>query len=481
MNHYRLYVDGQWVEALSGERIDIVNPANGEVVASAAKGDERDARRAADAAHRAFRSWAATPAPQRAEVLLRIYDGMLTHAEELARAVTMEMGKPIREARAEVKLAAEYVRWNAEEAKRIYGSTIPAPLPHKRLHTLRQPVGPAAAITPWNFPISMVTRKLAPALAAGCTVVFKPASQTPGAAVLFFRIAEEAGLPPGAANLVTGSAAKIAGEWVTDARIRKITFTGSTDIGKQLARLAADQVKRVSLELGGHAPYIVFDDADVDLAVEGAVASKFRNNGQTCICANRIYVQRGIHEAFLKKFKARVESLRIGDGMEESTDLGPLVDRAALAKVEEHVRDAVSKGGALVTGGRRLDEHAHAQGCFYAPTIIDQANESMLISSEETFGPVAPVYVFETEEEVIRRANDTPFGLAAYVFTNDLSRAVRVPEALEYGMVGVNDPVMTTVQGPFGGMKESGIGREGGPDGLSDFLETKFISTALRV
>jgi succinate-semialdehyde dehydrogenase/glutarate-semialdehyde dehydrogenase len=371
------------------------------------------------------------------------------------------------------------VRWNAEEARRIYGYTIPAPAAHKRLHTLRQPVGPVAAITPWNFPLSMVTRKIAPALAAGCTVVFKPAAQTPGAAALFFRIAEEAGLPPGVANLVTGNAGKIAREWLTDARIRKVTFTGSTEVGKELAVLAAGQVKRVSLELGGHAPFLVFDDADVDAAVEGAVASKFRNNGQTCICANRFYVQRGIHDVFVRKFKERVEALRVGDGMEEATDLGPLVDRAALAKVEEHVRDALDKGGVLVTGGRRLDERA--RGCYYAPTIIDRADETMRIAGEETFGPVAPVFVFDTEEEAIRRANDTAYGLAAYVYTNDLSRAARVSEALEYGMIGINDPVMTTVQGPFGGMKESGVGREGGPDGLNDFLETKFVSTVIRL
>jgi NAD-dependent aldehyde dehydrogenases len=481
MNAYRLFVNGQWVDAVSGETYRIVNPANGQTVATAALGDERDAERAADAAHRAFRAWANTPAPQRADVLLRIYEGMLAHAEELAKRITAEMGKPIREARAEVKLAAEYVRWNAEEAKRIYGCSIPSPVPHKRLHTLRQPVGPVAAITPWNFPISMVTRKISPALAAGCTVVFKPASQAPGAAVLFFQIAAEAGLPPGVANLVTGSASKIARQWTTDPRIRKITFTGSTEVGKQLTKMAADQIKRVSMELGGHAPFIVFDDADLDLAVEGAIASKFRNNGQTCICANRIYVQKGIRETFVQKFKERVEALRIGDGMDDTVDLGPLVDRGALEKVDEQVRDAVDKGAVVVTGGRRLDEAPFADGCYYAPTILDNADESMRISTEETFGPVAPIYEFETEEEVIRRANDTVYGLAAYFFTNDLSRAARVSEALEYGMVGINDPVMTTVQGPFGGVKESGMGREGGPDSLHDFLETKFVSTVIRL
>jgi len=299
--------------------------------------------------------------------------------------------------------------------------------------------------------------------------------------VLFFQIAAEAGLPPGVANLVTGSASKIARQWTTDPRIRKITFTGSTEVGKQLTKMAADQIKRVSMELGGHAPFIVFDDADLDLAVEGAIASKFRNNGQTCICANRIYVQKGIRETFVQKFKERVEALRIGDGMDDTVDLGPLVDRGALEKVDEQVRDAVDKGAVVVTGGRRLDEAPFADGCYYAPTILDNADESMRISTEETFGPVAPIYEFETEEEVIRRANDTVYGLAAYFFTNDLSRAARVSEALEYGMVGINDPVMTTVQGPFGGVKESGMGREGGPDSLHDFLETKFVSTVIRL
>jgi len=481
MIRHRLFIDGEWQEAESGQWYDIVNPATGETAAVAPYGDERDAEKAADAAHRAFADWAKTPAPVRADILMRIYRGMLDRAEDIARAITAEMGKPIREARGEVGIAAEYVRWNAEEARRIYGYTIPSQVPHKRLHTLRQPVGPVAAITPWNFPISMVTRKVAPALAAGCTVVFKPASQSPGAAAIFFQIAAEAGLPPGVLNLVTGSASRITGQWLADRRIRKITFTGSTEIGKQLARGAADQMKRVSMELGGHAPFIVFEDADLDLAVEGAIASKFRNNGQTCICANRIYVQKSVKEAFVQKLKARVEALRIGDGMDEAVDLGPLVDQAAVRKVEEHVRDAVAKGARVVTGGRRLDEPPFAKGCFYAPTVLDEADETMLISREETFGPVAPVYAFETEEEVIRRANDTVYGLAAYFYTNDLSRAARVSEALEYGMVGVNDPVMTTVQGPFGGVKESGMGREGGPDSLHDFLETKFVSTVIRI
>jgi len=480
MNRHRLYIDGEWKESASGRWKEVVNPATGETAAVTAYGDEQDAALAADAAHRAFEEWAFRPAPERSDVMMRIYSGMLERSEAIARAITEEMGKPIREARAEARLAAEYIRWNAEEARRVYGYTIPSHHAGKRLHTLRQPVGPVAAITPWNFPISMVTRKVGPALAAGCTVVLKPANQSPGAAALFVKIAEEAGLPPGVINLVTGDSRSVAQRWLTDPRIRKITFTGSTEVGKHLLRLAADQVKRVSMELGGHAPFIVFEDADLDMAVEGAVASKFRNNGQTCICANRIYVQRGIREAFVRKLKERVEALRVGNGMDEDVDLGPLVDASAVRKVEEQIRDAVSKGAVLVTGGRRMVDSPYDKGCFYAPTVLDGADDSMLISVEETFGPVAPVYSFETEDEVIRRANNTVYGLAAYVYTNDLSRAARVTERLEYGMIGVNDCVMTTVQGPFGGMKESGFGREGGPDSLHDFLETKFISTVIR-
>lgn len=481
MKEFKLFIDGKWQDAASGQTYEVTNPATGAPSAIAAYGDDRDAKLAVDAASRAFETWASAPASERANLLLAIYDKMLKRADDIAERITVEMGKPIREARGEVLIAAEYIRWNAEETRRVYGQTILPSTPNKRLHTLRQPVGPVAAITPWNFPISMVTRKISPALAAGCTVVFKPASQTPGATALFFELAQEAGLPAGVINLVTGSASKISGQWLSDPRIRKITFTGSTEIGKQLMKQAADQVKRVSMELGGHAPYIVFDDADLEAAVDGAIASKYRNNGQTCICANRLYVQRGIKNAFVSRLKEKVEALVIGNGIGDNVDLGPLVDAAAVAKVEEQVQDALSHGATLVTGGRRLQEGAFAGGCYYAPTILDNATDNMLISTDETFGPVAPIYVFDSEEEVIRRANNTPFGLASYFFTNDLSRAARVAEKLEYGMVGVNDPVMTTVQGPFGGIKESGLGREGGPDSLNDFLETKFVSTAIRI
>lgn len=479
MEKYQLFINGEWQDAASGDFYDVVNPATGETVSIAPYGDERDATKAIDASHAAFREWAELPASERASIMIRMYELMLEQKEELARMISLEMGKPIRESRGEVKIAADYVLWNAEEAKRVYGKTIPGSAKNKRLQAIRQPVGPVGAITPWNFPLSMVTRKIAPALAAGCTIVFKPASQTPGSAVQFFKIAEAAGIPKGVVNLVIGSSSKIGNTLLTDKRIRKITFTGSTEIGKQLMKQAADQVKRVSMELGGHAPLIVFEDADLEKAVEGAIASKFRNSGQTCICANRVYVHESIQEEFTQLFTQKVEAMKIGNGLEEDVELGPVIDQAAVDKVKSHVEDAVKKGALVATGGREYTPDSGEKGFFYAPTILTGVNEEMLISYEETFGPVAPVFTFRTDEEVIEKANNTIYGLAAYFFTKDLSRATRVAEALEYGIVGVNDAVPTTVQGPFGGMKESGMGREGGPDGLDDFLETKFISTVI--
>ncbi|GAX89018.1 NAD-dependent succinate-semialdehyde dehydrogenase [Effusibacillus lacus] len=473
MKYYQLYINGEWVSSVSGNSYEVTNPATQEVVSKAAFGNDRDAALAVEVAHAAFPSWSETPAKERSNILMKIYQLMMERKEELARTITIEMGKPIREARGEVQSAADYVQWNAEEAKRAYGETIPSSFHNKRLLTIRQPVGPVGAITPWNFPLAMVTRKLTPALAAGCSVVLKPATQTPGCAAKLFQIAEEAGLPKGVANLVMGSSSKIGQELLKNPKIRKITFTGSTEVGKLLMKDAADQVKRVSMELGGHAPFIVFEDADLEAAVEGAIASKFRNAGQTCICANRIYVQSSILEEFTSLFKEKVEKMVIGNGLEESTDIGPVIDEKGLVKIQEHVDDALAKGAALVTGGKKCNFKA---GTFYHPTILSQVTDEMLISTEETFGPVAPIYSFDTEEEVIRKANDTNYGLAAYFYTRDLSRAIRVYERLEYGMVGCNDPVPTTVQGPFGGWKESGIGREGGPDGLHDFLETKFVS-----
>jgi succinate-semialdehyde dehydrogenase/glutarate-semialdehyde dehydrogenase len=390
--------------------------------------------------------------------------------------ISLEIGKPIQETRGEVVIAAEYVSWNAEEAKRVYGETIPASVKQKRLLSIRQPVGPVAAITPWNFPLSMVTRKIAPALAAGCTIVLKPASQTPGSAVQFFQIAEEAGLPKGVANLVMGSSGKIGNHFLSNPLIRKITFTGSTEVGKQLLKGATDQVKRVSMELGGHAPFIVFEDADLEKAAEGAIVSKFRNAGQTCICANRIYVQESVVEEFTQIYKQKVEAMVIGNGLDDNTELGPIVDKKGLEKAQQHIHDAVSKGAVLVSGGELLTDGHLENGNFLSPAILANVNEEMAIACEETFGPVAPIFTFQTEEEVLAKANNTQYGLASYFYTNDLGRVIRVYEGLEYGIVGVNDPVPTTVQGPFGGVKESGMGREGGPNGLDDFLETKFVS-----
>jgi succinate-semialdehyde dehydrogenase/glutarate-semialdehyde dehydrogenase len=476
MESYKLFINGEWTDAQSGERYQVINPATQQAVSSAPYGDDRDAAKAIQAATDAFAGWAATPAKERAAIMMKIYHIMLERKEELARMISLEMGKPIRESRGEVGIAAEYVAWNAEEAKRVYGEIIPASVNRKRLLAIRQPVGPVAAITPWNFPLSMVTRKIAPALAAGCTIVLKPASQTPGSAVQFFQIAEEAGLPKGVANLVMGSSGKIGEQILGSPSIRKITFTGSTEVGKQLLKGAADQVKRVSMELGGHAPFIVFEDADLEKAAEGAVGCKFRNAGQTCICANRFYVQESVVEEFTRIFKQKAEAMVIGNSLNEDTVLGPVVDKKGMEKVQQHIHDAVSKGAVLVTGGKFLTDEHLENGNFISPAILTNVNEQMAISYEETFGPVAPIISFKTEEEVLAKANNTSYGLASYFYTNDLSRVIRVYEGLEYGIVGVNDPVPTTVQGPFGGVKESGMGREGGPNGLDDFLETKFVS-----
>jgi len=483
MKQYQLYINGEWMEAESGKRYEVINPVNREAVASVPYGDELDARKAVEAAAAAFREWSITPARDRAALLMNIQDKMLERTEEFAQAIALEMGKPIAQARSEVAIAADFIAWNAEEAKRVYGEIIPASFRNKRLMTVRQPVGPVAAITPWNFPLSMITRKVAPALAAGCTVGLKPASQTPGSAVLFFQLVEEVGMPKGVVNLVTGSANRIAEEFLKNPLIRKITFTGSTEIGKQLIRGAADQVKRVSMELGGHAPFIVFEDADLEAAATGALLCKFRNTGQTCICANRIYVQESVAEEFLKIFVQKVNAMKIGDSMDETTEIGPLVNASGLEKAKEHIRDALAKGAELVCGGDTPPGDIFERGFFLAPTVLRKVTDDMLISSEETFGPVAPIYTFKTEDEVIAKANNTNYGLAAYFYSNDISRIVRVYEQLEFGIIGVNDPGPTNLaaQGPFGGVKESGLGREGGPHSLHDFLETKFISMQLKV
>jgi len=472
MEEKKFYMNGEWLAARSGNSYEVHNPATGELVSEVAYGDGRDARLAIASAANAFEAWSSRTAAERSTFLYKLYSVMLEEKESLAKAITLEMGKPLKEARGEVNIAAEYVLWYAEEAKRVYGEIVSASSANKRIHVIKQPVGPVAAITPWNFPVSMVTRKLAPALAAGCTVVLKPSSHTPNSAIKLFECIEKAGFPEGVANLVIGKSSRIGEEFTSHPKIKKITFTGSTAVGKHLMKAASQQVKRVSMELGGHAPFIVFEDADLEKAAEGAVMSKFRNTGQTCICLNRLFVHRSVKEEFEHIFKEKVEQLRVENGMDETADIGPLIDESALEKVQEHVKDAVDKGATLITGGENVGEGT----LFYKPTILSNVTDEMLIMHEETFGPVCPLYVFDEEDEVIEMANDTAYGLAAYYFTNDLGRAIRVGEKLDYGIIGVNDAVPTTVQAPFGGMKESGLGREGGHQGLTGFLEEKFLS-----
>lgn len=475
-----LFIGGKWTAAASGRRFPVVNPATGQTIAWAADGDSDDARRAVDAAHAAFPTWSRLPALQRGRLLRKAAALMHERKDELARLITLEMGKPWREAKGEVAYAASFLEWFAGEGERVYGDIIPNAVPGKRHLVLKQPVGVVAAITPWNFPAAMVTRKLGPALAAGCTVVLKPAEQTPLTAMALMDIFSDAGVPDGVVNLVTTSdPADVGDALLYDERVRKITFTGSTEVGKLLMRKAADQVKRVSLELGGHAPVIVFDDADIDQAVQGTLASKFRNSGQTCVCANRIYVHEPVYDEFAAKFTAAVQKLKVGGGFDETIDVGPLVDEAALEKVSVHVDDALSKGARLLTGGRRLDEGELAKGLFFAPTVLADVSENMRILREETFGPVAPLIPFRREAEAYELANDSPYGLAAYVFTENISRGLRAAERLEYGIVGLNDGTPSTAQVPFGGFKESGIGREGGPYGIQEFLEVKLVGLAV--
>jgi succinate-semialdehyde dehydrogenase/glutarate-semialdehyde dehydrogenase len=473
-----MYINGEWREAVSGKRKDVLNPATGEPVGSVPVGAREDVAAAIDAAHEAFRTWSKTTAMERSVLLYKAFEKLVAKADEIARILTSEQGKPLAEAKGEVMYAAEFMRWYSEEAKRIYGDTIPASVPNKRIMVIRQPVGVVGAITPWNFPVSMLTRKLGPALAAGCTVVLKPADYTPLTAVKLFQVLEEAGFPPGVVNLVTAKGRDVGAEFLENPKLKKITFTGSTEVGKQLIAGSAKHVKRVSMELGGHAPFIVFDDADLDRAVDACIASKFRNTGQTCICANRIYVQDTVMDEFAAKLAEKTAKLKIGNGLEPGVEIGPLIDQAALEKVEEQVRDALAKGAKLVTGGRRYEREG-LNGAFYEPTVLSHVNGSMTICREETFGPVAPLISFATEEEVIAKANDTEYGLASYVFTRDLGRAFRVSESLEYGIVGLNDPLPSVAQAPFGGWKESGLGREGGRYGMEPFLEIKYISIGL--
>ncbi|MGG3736339.1 NAD-dependent succinate-semialdehyde dehydrogenase [Heyndrickxia coagulans] len=472
MEDYLMYLNGEWTgEGLPKIKVD--NPASGEVIATIPKGGEKEAKLAVDAAHAAFPAWAALSAYERSAYLRTWFELIRQHENELARTMTIEQGKPLKEALGEMRYANGFIEWFAEEGKRVYGETIPASATNKRLFIHKQPVGVVAAITPWNFPAAMITRKVAPALAAGCTVVIKPAKQTPLTALKLAELAAKAGIPKGVMNVITGSAKEIGDTWLADERVRKLTFTGSTEIGKELMRGSADTVKKVSLELGGHAPVIITKHADLDKAAEGTVAAKFRNAGQTCVCSNRIYVQEEVYEAFTKKFTEKVKALRVGDGLAEGTDIGPLIDRNAVEKVEHHVKDAVEKGATVETGGSAKD------GLFFEPTVISNVTDEMICMKEETFGPLAPVTKFTDIDEAIRRANDSIYGLAAYVFTENISEGIQIAEGLEYGIVGLNDGLPSTPQAPFGGFKQSGLGREGGRYGIEEFLEVKYISLGL--
>ena len=465
------YIDGQWVDAKSGDTVKVTNPASNDVIGTVPSLGVAETRAAIEAAAAAFPAWAARTAKDRAGLLRRWHDLMMQNADDLAALMTAEQGKPLAEAKGEVAYAASFIEWFAEEGKRLYGDLIPGHQPDKRILVLRQPVGVVAAITPWNFPAAMITRKAGPALAAGCTFVCKPATQTPYSALAMAELAHRAGIPKGVFNVITGPSTALGGEMTSNPIVRKLTFTGSTEVGKKLMAQCVGTLKKVSLELGGNAPFIVFDDADLDLAVQGAIASKYRNTGQTCVCANRLLVQEGVYDAFVAKLVEAVRKLRVGDGLKGATDQGPLIDAKAVAKVEEHIADAIGKGGKVVLGGKR---HALG-GTFFEPTIITGVTQNMMVAREETFGPVAPIFSFRDEKEAIRMANDTEFGLASYFYTKDLARGFRVAEGLEYGIVGLNTGIISTEVAPFGGVKESGMGREGSKYGILDYTELKYL------
>jgi len=467
----KAYIDGKWVDADNKATINVTNPATGDLIGTVPKMGVAETRSAIECANKALPAWSAKTAKERAKILRNWFDLIMKNQEALAQLMTAEQGKPLVESRGEITYAASFIEWFGEEAKRVYGETIPSHGADKRLVVIKQPIGVCAAITPWNFPAAMITRKVGPALAAGCTIVLKPASQTPFSALALCQLAEEAGVPAGVFSCVTGSASEIGGELSSNPIVKKLSFTGSTEIGKLLMAQCATTVKKTSMELGGNAPFIVFDDADLDEAVKGAIISKYRNAGQTCVCANRIMAQDTIYDAFVEKLAKAVSALKVGNGAEEGTMIGPLIDDKALAKVEEHVNDAISKGGKLVVGGKR-----HALGkSFFEPTVISGATKDMLAFREETFGPLAPVFKFSTEEEAIKMANDTEFGLAAYFYGQNIGRIWRVAEALEYGMVGINEGLISTEVAPFGGVKESGLGREGSKHGIEDYLEIKYL------
>ena len=472
----KAYINGAWVDAKSGKSFEVVNPSNGQVIASVPDLDVNDARIAIDAAHEAFPHWSKKTAKERSILLNQFYKLMLENADDLAAILTAEMGKPLAEAKGEIIYGASFIEWFAEEGKRVYGETIPGHQEDKRIIVLKQPVGVVAAITPWNFPNAMITRKLGPALAAGCCFVAKAPEDTPLSALALCDLAEEAGIPKGVFSVLTTSdPVEIGKELCSNDKIRKLTFTGSTEVGKKLLKQGADQVLKMSMELGGNAPFIVFDDADIDKAIEGAIISKFRNNGQTCVCANRIYVQDGVYEVFAKKLEEAVSKMVVGDGFSSSSTLGPLITKDALKKVEEHIKDALNKGATAQCGGKR-----HSIGkTFFEPTILTNVDKSMLIAEEETFGPVAPLFRFKDEDDVIEQANNTIFGLASYFYASDLKRVWKVAEALEYGMVGINTGLISTEVAPFGGVKQSGLGREGSHHGIDEYLELKYLCLSL--
>ena len=465
------FIDGRWRDASSGETLGVTNPANGQQLGSVPKMGAEETREAIDAAARALPAWRALTARERATILRRWFDLMMEHQDDLARLMTLEQGKPLAEAKGEIGYAASFIEWFAEEGKRIYGDTIPGHQADKRLLVIKQPIGVTAAITPWNFPSAMITRKAGPALAAGCTMVLTPASQTPFSALALAELANRAGIPEGVFNVVTGSASEVGNELTGNPLVRKLTFTGSTEIGRQLMEQCAKDIKKVSLELGGNAPFIVFDDADLDKAVEGALASKFRNAGQTCVCANRLYIQDGVYDRFAEKLQQAVSKLQIGDGLQPNVTIGPLIDEKAIAKVQEHIADALDKGARVATGGKSHE----LGGNFFQPTILVDVPSDAKVAKEETFGPLAPLFRFKDEADVIAQANDTEFGLAAYFYARDLGRVFRVGEALEYGIIGINTGLISTEVAPFGGVKSSGLGREGSKYGIEDYLEIKYM------
>jgi succinate-semialdehyde dehydrogenase / glutarate-semialdehyde dehydrogenase len=467
----RGFIAGAWAPADSGQTTEIRNPASGEVLGAVPYMGAAETRRAIEAAHTAMPGWAKKTAGERAKIMRKWFDLMLANLDDLAIIMTAEQGKPLAESRGEIAYAASFIEWFAEEGKRIYGDIIPGHQADKRIMVLRQPIGVVAAITPWNFPAAMITRKAGPAIAAGCPIVVKPAPQTPFSALAMAELAHRAGIPAGVLNVVTGDAVAIGGEFTGNDKVRKLSFTGSTPVGKLLMSQCAGTVKKVALELGGNAPFLVLDDADLDAAVTGAIHSKYRNTGQTCVCANRFIVQSKVYDAFTQKLTAAVRKLRVGDGLKGETDQGPLIDEKALAKVEAHIADAKAKGAVVATGGMR---HALG-GTFYEPTVLTNVSSQMILAREETFGPVAPLFRVESDDEAVRLANDTEFGLAAYVYTRDLARSWRVTEALEYGIVGLNTGLISTEVAPFGGVKESGIGREGSRYGILEFTELKYI------